>query len=335
MAKTNITAYDMQELFKTIFTENDYDLIIFNENTKQENTIKISEYLETQFYTYVKDLRDDEYEEDGYGFNFPNFDEWVNSRGTSQTLYAHVELSNLDIVASEDIDMGGATANITFVCPIDKADILESHLSKIRLNTLGKRYEMVNSDGLFVTYYNELGELKYNDYIDTPFGKCVNVDISFGINFIQGGYTSNQSNIEISLNGVDYEKMLYNQSTDTMMFTNKPNIMFNKPYASGIVNSSVSYNRTFTYWIFTRDNLQLKLNSMLKKLIDDNYVYTEIDTINIPVWIRERIPTYDDDGILTTETITTLMTVANYTVNQKNSDFVNVSLSLARYGKVR
>jgi hypothetical protein len=29
------------------------------------------------------------------------------------------------------------------------------------------------------------------------------------------------------------------------------------------------------------------------------------------------------------------MTVVNYTVNQKNSDFVNVSLALARYGKVR
>jgi hypothetical protein len=74
---------------------------------------------------------------------------------------------------------------------------------------------------------------------------------------------------------------------------------------------------------------------MLKKLVDDNSTYTEIDTINIPIWIREQIPTYDDDGYLTTETITTLMTVVNYTVNQKNSDFVNVSLALARYGKVR
>lgn len=334
MAKTNITAYDMQELFKSLYYDFDYDVII--DDGVEHKQILIGEYLRTEFYTYTKDTRDNNqyYDGNGNGFNFANFDQWLKSFGAVSTSYAQVELSGLEVVSSEDIDMGSATATITFVMQIDKADIFEKYISKLRLVVAGKRHSFLNSDGEEIAFYATIGELNYDESpIDTPLGKCVVVSLTFGISFMQDTATSNQANIEISLNGSDYEHLYYNEMTNDIMFTGKPNIKQGKPFASGMVNSSVSYATTITYWIFIKDNLQLKINQKLKELVDDNTTFTEIDTINIPVWIKEYIPIYDDDGLLSTKTITTKMTIVDYKTNYKNSDFINVSLSLNRYGK--
>ena len=113
MAKTNITAYDMQELFKDLYYSGEYDVII--DDGVEHKQISINDYLRTEFYTYTRDTRDNAlgYDGNGNGFNFANFDQWVKSFGVVSTSYAQVELSGLEVVSSEDIDMGSATATIT------------------------------------------------------------------------------------------------------------------------------------------------------------------------------------------------------------------------------
>ena len=335
MAKTHITAYDMKEMFKDIYNALEYDIILKNENTGEQKKVYINEYLLTDFYTYSLDLRDnkdiEDYTFNGNGFNFPNFDEWVNSRGTSSASYGQVELEGIEVVASEDIDMGSATSRITFIMPMEKADVFESHISKIRLLVAGHRYSFINAENETISFYATIGELQYEqEPFDTPIGKCVIINVTFGIAYMQDAFSSNLSDIEISLNGTDYEHLYYNQLTDSIIFNGKSNLIQNKPYAGASIQSSVSYSITITYWIYILDNVQLELNRKLKSIVNDTEAYS--DTINIPMWIREKVP-YFDDGTYKEQTITTKMVVANYTTNIKNSDFINVSLVLNRYRK--
>ena len=332
MAKTDITAFDMLNIFKSAYESLEYSIIVINETTQEKQNVEIQEYLKTDFYTYTKDLRGEPSQPYGYdGFNFPNLDAWLHSRGFTQSSYAQVELVGLDVVASEDIDMGSANAKITFVMPIDKADILESHLAKIRIGLAGKIYYFLNADGEKIDFYATLGEITYEEAPEnTPLGKCVFISVTFGIAFMQQTLTSNNSEVEISLDDTNWERLVYTNDDENIAFTGKENLISNKPYAIGTVVSSVTYVRTITYWIFTKDSFQLALNRKIKSITNDTTPFT--DSINIPIWLREKVPYYND-GVLSYETMTTQMVVTNYKIVKKNSDFVNVSLSLSRYGK--
>lgn len=333
MAKTNITAYDMKEMFAELFYGYEYNIVIEDKTINETKEVNIGDYLRTTFYTYTLDLRAnwDSYDENGNGFNFPNYDEWLKSRGMTSTSYGQVELTGIEVINSEDIDMGSATSKITFVMQIDKADILDKHLSYLRLNIAGKRYQFTNADNMKISFYANVGETTYEaEPFNTPLGKCVIINVTFGISFIQDTFTANQSNVEISLNGSTYEHLYYNQMTDSIIFDGKNNLAINKPYASGKVNSNISYSITISYWIFVLDNLQLKINEYIKSAVNDTETYSL--GVNIPVWIKEYIPTFND-GEYTLKAITTKMVVVNYQVNKKNSDFINVSLVLNRYGK--
>ena len=333
MAKTQLTAYDMMGLFKSLWHDLGYTIVVQEEDgTKKE--MDIQDYLRADFYTYVKDLRENsDYFEDenGIQFNFPNFDSWVKSYGMTQATYGQVELTGLEVVASEDIDMGSANAKITFVMPIDKADILESHLGKIRSEIAGRKYYFYNASGEKVDFYASLGETTYEEAPEnTPLGKCVFISVTFGIAFMQQTLASNDSEVEISLDGTNWESLIYTNDDENIAFTGKENLISNKPYAIGTVISSVTYVRTITYWVFTKDSLQLTLNRKIKSITNDTTSFT--DSINIPIWLKERVPYYND-GALAYENMTTKMVVTNYKIVKKNSDFVNVSLSLSRYGK--
>ena len=340
MAKTNITAYDMKEMFKSLYETLKYDIVLIDEDTGENKSMEINDYLRTDFYTYYYDTRQNNNFDDlnGNGFNFPNYDTWLNSRGSTSTSYGQVELSGLEVVASEDIDMGSATAKITFVMPYEKIDILDAHINKLRLFVAGVRNTFVNADNDTISFYASLGELQYDaEPYNTPLGKCILASLTFNIAFMQDAVSSNQSEVEISLDGTNYDHLYYNQMTQNIIFNGKPNLMQNKPYASGTIISSASYTMTISYWIYIQDNVQLALNNKIMSVVNDNETYT--DLVNIPIWVKETIkcyePNYLDPSIreLINKTIKTKMVVANYTINKKNSDFINVSLVLNRYGK--
>ena len=335
MAKTQITAYDMMNLFKDLWNDNGYTIIIQEEDgTKKE--MDIQNYLRADFYTYVKDLRENnDYFEDenGIEFNFPNFDNWFKSYGMTQATYGQIELTGLEVVASEDIDMGSANAKISFIVNIDKADLLEKYLAYLRVNIAGKVYTLINTDGERINYYANIGDVSYDEQpFDTPLGKCVVITTYLNVSFIQATLSSNDSIVEISLNGTDYERLLYTTDTENITFTGKANLVSNKPYASGTINGSVSYVRVISYWVFTHNSLQLELHHKLKSVVNDTDDYN--DTVNIPVWIREKVPYWKTDtNKLDYDTMTTKMVIVDYKVNRKNCDFVNINLSLNRYGK--
>lgn len=335
MAKTQITAYDMMNLFKSLWNDSGYTIIIQEQDgTKKE--MDIQEYLRADFYTYVKDLREnnDTFEdENGIEFNFPNFDNWVQSYGMTQATYGQVELTGLEVVASEDIDMGSANAKISFIVNIDKADLLEKYLAYLRVGIAGKVYTFTNADGEKVNFYASIGDVSYDEQpFDTPLGKSVIITTYLSISFIQATLSSNDSIIEISLDGTNYEKLLYTTDTEDIVFTGKSNLVSNKPYASGTINGSVSYVRVISYWVFTHNSLQLALHHKLKSVVNDTVDYN--DTVNIPVWVREKVPYWKTDtNELKYDTMTTKMVIVDYKVNRKNCDFVNINLSLNRYGK--
>lgn len=335
MAKTQITAYDMMSLFKSVWSDSGYTIIIQEEDgTKKE--MDIQQYLRADFYTYIKDLREnnDCFEDDnGIEFNFPNFDSWVASKGMTQATYGQVELVGLEVVASEDIDMGSANAKIDFIVNIDKADLLEKYLAYLRVNIAGKVKTFINADGETLNSYFTIGDVSYDEQpFDTPLGKCVIISTQFSMSFIQATLSSNDSIVEISLDGTNYERLLYTTDTEDITFTGKANLVSNKPYANGTINASVSYVRVISYWVFTHNSLQLELHHKLKSVVNDTVDYN--DTVNIPIWVRENVPYWDSvNNVLAYQTMTTKMVIVDYKVNRKNCDFVNINLSLNRYGK--
>ena len=335
MAKTQLTAYDMMGLFKSLWHDLGYTIVVQEEDgTKKE--MDIQDYLRADFYTYVKDLRENsDYFEDenGIQFNFPNFDNWLKSYGMTQATYGQVELTGLEVVASEDIDMGSATAKISFIVNIDKADLLEKYLAYLRVNIAGKVYNLINADGIRCNFYASIGDVSYDEQpFNTPFGKCVVITTYLSISFIQATLSSNDNAVEISLNGTDYERLLYTTDTEDITFTGKSNLVSNKPYASGTINGSVSYVRVISYWVFTHNCLQLELHHKLKSVVNDTVDYN--DSVNIPIWVRENVRYWDSvNNVLAYQTMTTKMVIVDYKVNRKNCDFVNINLSLNRYGK--
>lgn len=327
--KTKLTSYDLKEMFKELYTDNDYGIVIQEQNGSTKNS-SIVEYLNTTFYTYDFETKEHNIFESEDGFNFPNLDNFIHSMGNISSSYALVELQGLEVVASSDIDMGSATANITFVMQSDKMDLFEQYIADLRLKTMGVENSFRNSENKIVSCYLNVGDLSYeNEEIITIVGKCIIARLTFSIAYIENTQTSNSSNILISLNGTDYYNLKYSQMTQDIIFNGKTNIPQNKPYASGLVVASVSITETITYWIFKNARLQIDLNELVKATINDLETYT--DELNIPVWIMETIPSYDVNDALTTKTIATKFVISNYKTTYKNSDFVSVSLSLTRY----
>ena len=65
--------------------------------------------------------------------------------------------------------MGSATSRITFIMPMEKADVFESHISKIRLLVTGHRYSFINAENETISFYATIGELQYEqEPFDTP-----------------------------------------------------------------------------------------------------------------------------------------------------------------------
>lgn len=327
--KTKLTDYDMMKMFEELYKGYNHDIII--KDNRGEKNILINDYLKTTFYTYSLELKDRNMFESVDGFEFPNLDTWLNSMGGATASYGLVEIDGMDLTASEDIDMGSITSKITFIMPYDKLNILEQHLTDIRLQTLGIANEFVNQDDIPLTFYLNIGDLVYDDEpIVTPIGKTIIATLSFSIAYMDMAMTSNQNHVEISLNGTDFVELKYSDLTQDIIFSGKPNLMQNKPYASGTINANVSVAETITYWIYYLDKIQVQINAMLKAIIDDTDTYS--GNINIPLWVREKIPTISGNTF-TDKNITTKMVIVNYKQNNKNSDFINVSLSLNRYGK--
>lgn len=334
MAKTILKTYDLKEMFKSIF--NNYStktLQIVNKYDGTTDTTTFVDYLDVEFYDYKYDIKDHNLLETEDGFQFPNLDNWLNSRGNTTKTYALVELTSQELTPSVDIDMGSATAKITFVIQQDKIYALEEYIAYIQRRIIGEKNTILNTYGSeLIAYYNILNFAYENEPINTPLGKSIIASLEFNVAYLESATTYTDLGMTFSLDGDEYYDLTFNEMKQDFAFTGKSNLKQNKPYASGTINTALSYIQTFTFWAYKKDYFVVQLKYLLKKLIDDD---TNTSNINIPVWVKEDVDWYDEDNdTYTTEEMTTKMVVVDFNISVKNSDFAVCSMTLNRYGKV-
>lgn len=331
--KTKLTTYDIEHILTNIVnSQTDNYIYIKNqfENTTKE--ILTSEYLDIAFYSYKLDIKDHNLDDDENGFQFPNLDNLINqNRGNTTKTYGLVELVGENITASVDIDMGSVDAKITFIVDQDKIGVLESFILDIKRSLLGVQQTIITDNENELTAYYDFNSFEYEqEPIQTALGMSIIATLSFNISYMESATTYSSNNIKISLDDIQYYDLKYVKATQDIIFTSKPNIKQNTPYASGSVITSMGLSETFTFWSYKTDRFVVGLNYLMKNMIDDTTLTTPL--VNVPIYIKEDVNYYLNDE-LNTKTIKTKMVVIDYKCVSQNSDFNSITLTLNRYGK--
>lgn len=334
MAKTILKTYDLLNIINQLFDNDNSQIQIIDEYANTTKTVKTTDFLNIKFFDYKYDIKDHNLLETEDGFQFPNLDNWLNSMGDNTKTYALVELINQEITSSVDIDMGSATAKITFLINQDKLYVLEDLANRLQREIIGVRNQLYNAEqNLLTCYYNILNFTYENEPITTALGRCIIASMEFNVAYLTSATTYKDLDITLSLDNTNYYDLLFNELKQDISFTGKANLMYNNPHASGTINTAVSYIQTFTFWAYNKERFIVDLKYKAKKLVDDNALI--IGTINIPVWVKENVDYYNtNDNAYDTEEITTKMVLVDFTISVKNSDFVVCSITLNRFGKV-
>ena len=346
MKKTNFSTYDVKSIFDSIYNDMKYNIIeknLYQETTKE---VSIQDFIKLYTYDYKLDLKQGNFFEQDEAFNFPNLDNWINSNGDTSRTYGLVEITNKDLTASIDIDMGSVGAKITFIINQDKVEALESHIDKLRSYYLGRAVDYYNNDNKLLSLYISLGNL---DYESEPFisalGKTMIVSLSFTIAYINGADTYNNADIRLSLDGNSFYKLPFVKISPNYTFTNKTNISQDKSYRSGMINSSVVKSVVLSFWVNRNDYLITQILHKIKVMNADYITSNEPNDIsttmvsndseynsNIPIYFSEKDEYYAGSNLITQWIINT-MVITGLNIDIKNSDFISATLTLSQYGK--
>lgn len=346
MNKTSFSTYDIKQIFEYAYNSEKWDIIEVNQYQETTKEVSIQDFIKLTLFDYKLDLKQENFFEEDEAFNFPNLDNWLNSNGDTSRTYGLVEIINKNLTASIDIDMGSIASRITFIINQDKAEALESHIDKIRSAYLGKVFDYYNNENKLISMYISLGTLVYESQpIITPLGKTIIVSLDFTIAYISGADTYNNADIMLSLDGNAFYKVPMVKVSPNYTFTGKTNISQERPYRSGVINSSVVKSVVMSFWANKNDFITTQIIHNVKIMNADYYTTTipnEIQTnlannsteynSNIPLYFSEK-----DEYYLGTELISqwviNKMNITSLSIDIKNSDFISVTLTLTQYGK--
>ena len=330
--KKQYTSYELMQIVNGIFSDdnNDFSLTITDSDSTETQVDSIEEYLNIEFYTYKKDLKEIINADDLDGLNH-----WVISLNESMNKsYGLVELTSNNPITALDINGGNVDGRITLLMQVNKVANLEYFLTTIRNKYIGT-FENITSDGIDYTSHIVIGNL---DYDSEPFecvlGQCVLVSFNISIAYMEQVLTYQDEDIAISFNSEfdadTFEKFTFSKATETLLFTGKSMIKQNKPYLSGNINANATYTWSFTFWLNANSAITTTLEDILCKITCDRYYDIEDESydtfdnlpINIPVWVRRKKGNiyYYQKAIL-----------SQYQKNYVNNDFTIGSIVLNNY----
>lgn len=327
---------------------NSENILLIDAESGEQEQVDIAEYLNIDFYVWKN--RVVQQRTHGAGVDVAQwvpYDSWVASLNFSMNeAYALVELTDMEVTSSQDIDNAAIMARITFIIQTNKIANLDYYISKIRNSLLGVPQTIQNSFGEQVTSYVLIGALLFDEEPSmTQYGETVVVSCNAKLSYLNNAQTYNDTKIEISLNGDDlydengnivneqgeptttkYLTMPITRHTWQQIFGETPLPMYSKPNLTGYVASTISTVKTLTFYDINKE-LTKQFNSLFWSCgaYRINGKLTTLADPNIPVYIRV---TNGDNSYVFKDMISQMQ--KNFT----NSDFVISSVTLKGWGKV-
>lgn len=314
---------------KDISYKNDYseNIVIKNLDTGETETKDLAEYLNIYFYTWKNRVVD--VSSLGINERMTPFDAWVQSLNVSMnSAFALVEIVDEELQVSQDIDNATKSCKITFLIQTDKVANLDYYITKIRNELLGVPQTIYNSYGSKLKAFINVGMLLYETEPETiQYGSCIQCSCNFELSYMADALTNADMDVSLSLDGVNgtYYSMPITKSTYQLIFSGNAEPTMTRPDLTGVVNTTVSWVKSFTFFDFNTD-----LNNALNNIFWQTGAYlidgeTTTSDPNIPVFIK--ISTGDHEYIYK-DVITQIEKMIT------NSDFNITTLQLKGYGKI-
>lgn len=336
--RTIFTTEDIRQIITTIFNGNlgavnkNPTIPYVNENSENiilkdesgEKKIDLAKYLNIDFYSWKnRVVSQDETEQP-----LSNFETWLDSLNYSMEKgYALIETTGSEVVPSQDIDSATISARITFLIQTNKVANLDYYVAKIRNKFLGLPQDIQNSFGEKIKAYISFNSLDYDTEPTTiQYGECIIVSVKVKITYLTEALNYNDTPMYLSFDGTNYYQIPYTKTTWQNIFTGQAFPTQTLPNRTGVVNSSMTQVKTFTFYDFNK-TLTLELNKKfwqlgawkIKTSTDLSPVLVGSQPVNIPIYIKvisDGVEYYFKDNIKTMQKDIT------------NSDFIISSLTL-------
>lgn len=295
--KANFTSYELMNIVQGIFndSENDFAIKIVDSQSTETEVESIKDYLNINFYTFKKELKDNEVLDD-----IDNQNKWLLSlNATLNTAYGLVDLDGNTPMSAYDFDGGAFSGKVSIIIQADKVSNLEFYVAYLRNKYIGK-LEDLNLNGKMYSLHIEIGDFSY-DY--EPFtsilGQCVIVSFDITAAYMEQAYSYQDETIEFgfsdNLEGTFY-KLAFSKANENLVFTGRGIVAQNRPDLAGNINSSITTTMDFTFWLLKDNEFVNKLQEMMyeytyyKKIEDseeiNGYTSDRVVDVNIPIYVK-------------------------------------------------
>lgn len=320
--RTILTSEDVKNIVVDLFNENNEDIIIRNADTGEQTTKDLVSYLNIEFYNWkqrVVEVSNTQLE---------NFDDFAESMIYSMNrAFGLIEITDEEVVVSQDIDSATKQGKITFFIQADKVKNLEYFIQKLRMTYLGNPQEMVNADGERLKLYYLFGTLLYDtEPTMTQVGEVIECSCNFNIGFLNYADTYGDYEISLSFDNVNYYVIPLTKATAQAIMTSTSVPTQTRPDLTGVLVVAISSVKTLSFFDYDMDFTR-QLNHLfwsMSAIKIDN-----VDTIAREVnnYIYVKVATGDHTYIYK-DTITEISKAIT------NNDFTITTMTLKTAGKV-
>jgi hypothetical protein len=318
--KTLITNSTLVEIMKNIFTENDFDIAIQGVNNKKAFMTKALEYLDINFYCFQADQTVRGF----YGMTSDQQEQYIKEMSINmQKTMALCEVSNLEVLASEDIDGGSYDGTITFFIQTDKIALLDDYITRLRNRYTGEYESGINSNGDETAIMMKIGDLVVQDSpFTSPIGRAniCSLTINFGYMLKALNYTSEKFLFSLTGEMDSYKTIPFSNATLGITYTTLPNTCQNQPMVVGDISNSASMSITVTYYEFSKFEILSTLRQRVMKLCSEDNKINPSENLRNSIYVR-----YQCNG----DVYTYRMIVKEYIKKIINTDFSATTITLA------
>lgn len=330
MDKLILTASDLREIVKNVFSGNDEVPVIsvVDENgNRAEKSLK--DFLNIEFYSWKNRLVHINAGE------FAKADDWVTSLNFYMDKgYALVELTDKDLTASQNVDAGTIYGRITFLIQAHKADALDYLTAWLSSKYAGRPQTIQDALGNDFQVYMLFGQLLYNEEPDLEqFGEVIQCSCNFSISYMNNVETYHNDMYSLSFDNETYYEIPLSDGTQQSIYTGDMLPLQARPDISGRINSNSSNVLSFSFFDFKSD-LVKELNKIYygnaSYSIDGTLIETPRD-VNPVIYIKAK--DYSNANGDEVPTYIYKMTIDSISKNVTNGTYLSTTLILRPYGK--
>lgn len=328
---TTFVNSEIRDIFKNMFTTNGYGIYVKNEDTNEEETMPIVDFLNVQFYSWRNRVVDIDAERRQIPYQ-----SWVESIEMSMNdAYGLVEIQDETTQISADIDNGTIDCKVTFMINSNKIEQLETYLSHLREVYKGVPQTIVNRYGKTLKALIYVGALvPTDDPMQTQIGDTIFCECGFSLSYLLDALAYTDETLQISFDGTTFYDILVSKDTHQLIFQAQANAKANRPDVAGDIVTSSTRVQTLTFFAFKQDSidaLQDIFDRYCAVLVWDNqaqeYVSANRQELRQEVYIKiEKGTGANKKGYIYKNIFTQIEKVRN------NSDFTIMSITMKTSG---